>query len=277
MHKLNVLKKSLHERFQFTINGILICTILFCLSILLHSCVSSKNNIDVDITIEELKQHVNTNSSKIKSLNAEGTIDIDTPEMSNSGTITVNLLKPDSLYTKLEGPFGIDVADILLTRKSFIYYNVMDNRVIKGPSSPLNVGAIMRIKLDFDDIINGFSGTFFFLDVTSDNSELKSDENKYLLITKDDISKEIKKYWIDSDDFYITKYVITNYDKKVLLEMEYLEYNYRDGVYFPNRIAISRPQENTYIWLDYTIKTFNSKNLIFKFKIPSSAEIIIWD
>ena len=277
MHKRSVLKKSFRERFQFTINSILTCTILFCLSIHIHSCVSSKNNIDVDITIEELKQRVNINSSKIKSLKAEGTIDIETPEMSNSGTITVNLLNPDSLYTKLEGPFGIDVADILLTRKSFIYYNVMDNRVIKGPSSPLNVGAIMRIKLDFDDIINGFSGTFFFTDVTSDNSELKSDGNKFLLITKDDISKEIKKYWIDSDDFYITKYVITDYNKKVLLEMEYLEYNYRDGIYFPNRIAISRPQENTYIWLDYTIKTFNSKDLIFKFKIPSSAEVIIWE
>ena len=277
MHKLNILKKSFRKRFQFAINNILTYTILFCSSLIVYSCAGSQNNIDVDITIEELKQQVNTNSSKIKSLKAEGTIDIETPDMSNSGTITVNLLKPDSLYTKLEGPFGIDVADIILTRKSFIYYNVMDNRVIKGPSSPLNVGAIMRIKLDFDDIINGFSGTFFFTDVTSDNSELKSDGNKYLLITKDDISKEIKKYWIDSDDFYITKYVITDYNKKILLEMEYLEYNYRDGIYFPNRIAISRPQENTYIWLDYTIKTFNSTDLIFKFKIPSSAEVIIWE
>ncbi len=270
------MKKSFRERIQFAINSLLICTILICPSLIIYSCTGSQNNIDVDLTIEELKQRVNINSSKIKSLKAEGTIDIETPEMSNSGTITVNLLKPDSLYTKLEGPFGIDVADILLTRNSFIYYNVMDNRVIKGPSSPLNVGAIMRIKLDFDDIINGFSGTFFFKDVTSDNSNLKSDGNKYLLTAKDDITKEIKKYWIDSDDFYITKYVIIDYNNKVLLEMEYLDYNYRDGVYFPNRISISKPQENTYIWLDYTIKSFNSKDLTFKFKISSSAEVIIW-
>jgi outer membrane lipoprotein-sorting protein len=251
-------------------------TVLFCTSFLFHSCTSA-HKIDVDLTIEELKQRVNENSSKITSLKAEGSIDIDTPELSNTGTITVNILKPDSLYTKLEGPFGIDVADILLTRESFIYYNVMDNRVIKGPSTPLNIGAIMRIKLDFDFIINGFSGTFFFNNISSDNSELKTEENKYLLITKDDSNKEIKMYWIDPDDFYITKYIITDYNKKVLLEMEYLDYNYRDGVHFPNRIAISKPQDNQYIWLDYMIKSFNSKDLTFKFKIPGSAKVIYWD
>ena len=260
------------------INTFRLCLIFICLSFILQSCTGSQNgDIDVDLTIEELIQRVNNNSAKLKSLQAEGTIDIDSPGLSNSGSITVNLLKPDSLYVKLEGPFGIDVADILLTRKKFIYYNVMNNRVIKGSSTALNIGAIMRIKLDYDDIINGFSGTFFFNDVSTENSTLTSQGDKYLLITKDAVKNETKKYWINSDDYYITKYKIYDKNNKVKLEMEYLDYNYRDGIYFPNNISISKPQDEEYIWLYYQIKTFNTRKLTFKFKIPESAKVTIWD
>jgi len=260
------------------INTFSLCFIFFCLSFILQSCTGSQNgDIDVDLTIEELIHKVNNNSAKLKSLQAEGTIDIDSPGLSNSGSITVNLLKPDSLYVKLEGPFGIDVADVLLTRKKFVYYNVMNNSVIKGPATPLNIGSVMRIKIDFYDIINGFSGTFFFKDVSTENSSLTSQGDEYLLITKDAANNETKKYWINSDDYYITKYIIYDKDNKVKLEMEYLDYNYRDGIYFPNNISISKPQDEEYIWLYYQIKTFNTKKLIFKFKIPQSAKVTIWE
>lgn len=240
------------------------------------ACSGAGNNSTDDLSIAEIKSKVNNNSSKLNSLYSEGEISIDSPELSNSGSLTLNLRKPDSVYIKLEGPFGIDIADILLTRQNFLYYNAMDNRVIKGPSTPLNIGAILRIKLSFDEILDASSGTFSFRDISEDKCKLTVENGNYI-ITETLTGNCSKKYTIDSKFFYISKYGIYDDKGKVVLEIEYSDYTVKSGINFPTKIFVQKPEEKQYLYMYHNSFEINKEKINFKFKIPKSAKITEWD
>lgn len=252
----------------------LIKYILIFSAFIFYSCTASEGEKESDISFEEIRARVNESSARLLSLDADGEISIDSPELSNTGSITVSINKPDSIFTKLEGPFGIDVADLLITRENFIYYNVMDNKVIKGMTTPSNLRYIMKVNVSFDELINAFSGKFTFGNDTYDNYKISSEDNNYVVKLKS--GKETKIYRIDMQSFFVTK--IGTYDDKgnAKIEISYENFYERDGIYFPKKITISRPMERQNIWLTYSNEEFNKNKLTYHLKIPKSAKMIQW-
>lgn len=249
--------------------------LILLLCLIFYSCTASETVKESDLTFDELRKKVNDNSMKLNSLDAYGEISIDSPELSNSGSITVSIKKPDSVFTKLEGPFGIDVADLLITRNNFIYYKPMDNTVIKGPSNSHYLGIIMKIKVDFDDIINAFSGKYIFSDDRYEDVKIQVTGNNYLLTMKKD--SELKKFWINTEDYYVTKLGTYDLNGETKIEITYENFYERDGIHFPKNITITRPKEKQNIWLTYSNEEFNKKKLTFRLRIPKSAKQVIWD
>ncbi|MDQ3021744.1 MAG: DUF4292 domain-containing protein [Bacteroidota bacterium] len=252
--------------------------VIFLVCMTFYSCTASDTTSDItasNLTFEELKGRVNENSKKLQSLDADGEISIDSPELSNTGSITVSINKPDSVFTKLEGPFGIDVANLLVTRNNFIYYKPMDNKVIRGPSTGNYLSIILKIKIEFDDLVNAFSGKFTFNNESYENVNVLMEDGNYLVTIKAD--NEVKKYWIDPENYYVLK--IGTYDNigNIKIEIIYEKFFQTDDIYFPQKISITRPKEKQYIWLTYFSHKFNSNKLTYKLKIPKSAKQINWD
>lgn len=247
-----------------------------------YSCSSTSGNETdnsqsnaVLISPGELKAKINEQSSKLTALDCEGEISIDSPELNSSGSFTISIFKPDSIYSKLEGPFGISIADFLITRSNFIYYNIRENTVIKGSSTPLNLGAILRLKINFDDLINGYSCSFHFPDTSSLNSEVSYDKNLYLLkITGQD---NTKKFWVNPKFFYIEQYEIIDKAGKTKLKIEYTEFSLENNIFYPSSIYITNPNEKQNLWLGFSKKVFNNNRLKFKLKYPKSAKIVTWE
>jgi outer membrane lipoprotein-sorting protein len=255
----------------------LFSTLIFLSCLIFYSCTASTTTTPSDISFEEIKGRVNENAKKLVSLDADGEISIDSPELSNTGTITVSINKPDSVYTKLEGPFGIDVADLLITRNNFIYYKPMDNRVIRGPSTEHYLSIILKIKITFDDLVNAFSGKFTF---SNNNEEDKNvsvfmEDGNYLIVIKSET--EVKKYWVDPENFYVTKLATYDKDENLKILILYEKFFESDGIYFPQKITINRPKEKQNIWLTYYSQKFNKNRLSYKLKIPKSAKQINWN
>ena len=251
-----------------------ISSIVFLLAALItiNGCSSTAVNSNADIGT--IISRVNSNNSRIQYLKSEGNISFDTPDMSNSGSFTLNIAKPDSVYTKLEGPFGISIASILMTRKDFIYYNIQDNSAIVGPSSELNLGAILRIRLKFDDILNGFTDSFI-LPEADKNTTFKADDNGYLITYKDETGS--RKIIIDPENYTIKKYSVYEPDGKVKMEAEYSLFKENNGFYFPDKINISKPLTKEYLQLSYTKKDFSQGSINYRIKIPKSAKVSNWN
>ena len=243
------------------------------------ACTASQNGEPEKIPIKEIKDIVNTRFNKIESLEAEGSIAFDSPEMSNSGYIEIRLKKPDSIYVKIEGPFGIDIATALITRTDFTYYNVHENKVIMGPTTDINIGAVLRIKVSFDELINSFSGSFYFPDEGSDSTDAAAEDNLYVLQVKKDYGK--KKYLIEPKTYNINNYSVYDNNQKRLLEVSYSKFETETtdsgDVSFPNQITINKPDAKQTVWLNYDSKKINKKYLSFKIKYPKSAKVVVWN
>src|SRR5438132_12735433 len=120
--------------------------IVFICSVFL-SCSASKEDEPLNkIPVKDIKEYVNKNSDRIQTIEASGSISIDSPELSSSGSIEIRIKKPDSVFFKIEGPFGIHILSSLITRDDFIYYNAQENKVIYGKTNETNIGAILKLR-----------------------------------------------------------------------------------------------------------------------------------
>lgn len=267
--------------FIFKHKKILLLLFILILSLNYFSCTSSKGENDdkqaksILLSPGELKDKINQHSSRITSLDCDGDINIDSPEMNSSGSITLSIFKPDSIFSKLEGPFGISIANFLITRSNFIYYNVRENTVIKGSTTPLNIGAILKLKLNFDDLMNGYSCSFNFPDTSSENSIVTKDKDLYLLTIKE--QAQLRKYWVNPQFYYVEKFGIFDMSGNANLLIEYADFEEGNNFYSPNNIYITNPVEKQNLWINYGKKTFNGNRLKYKLKIPKSARTIIWE
>ena len=255
---------------------------LFLLTvILLYSCSGvSENNQDYpQIPIREIKNKLNKNSSIIETLEASGTISIDSPELSNSASFDIKLKKPDTVFVKIEGPFGINVASALITRKDFIYYNAQENKAIIGPTNDLNIGAILRIKISFDELLNSFSGSFIMDDNLNDSSNAPVENNAYVITEPNQLYK--RKYYIEPATFTLSRYNLLDNADKSILDVNYSNYNKEVSnnvtINFPTKIKIYKAEKDQTVWLEYGSKEINKHTLTFKIKVPKSAKVIKWE
>ena len=269
-----------HRMIKYIQRLYIILLLLICLSIF-NSCSSTSGTEAEDIqskavllTPGELKQKINEQSKKLTSVDCEGDITIDSPDMNSSGSLTLSAFKPDSIYCKLDGPFGISIARFLITRNNFIYHNVRENVVIKGASNQLNLGAILRLKVNFNDLLSSYTNSYFFDDTTSLNSEVTKEKELYVL--KISNTEQTIKYWINSQFYYVEKHEIYDNTGKAKLQIQYTDFEFDKSIYFPNNVYITNPAEKQNLWISYGKRTFNSNKLKFKMTIPKSAKIVEW-
>lgn len=248
-------------------------------SLVLTACSGSNGSEELSkIPVKEIKQRVNQNSNLIETLEASGNISFDSPEQSGSGWIEIKIKKPDTVYVKIEGPFGISIANALITRSDFTYYNVQENKVISGPSSDINIGAILRIKVSFDELINGFTGGFSFPENDADSTGAPSENNLYVI---DNINQgSVQRYLIEPSRYTIKKYNSFNSNNETVVEVNYSNYTEESVtdkyVNFPLGIKIKNPSKSQTVYVDYINKEINKKDLTFKMKVPKSAKVIKW-
>lgn len=245
---------------------------------LFSACSGSGGNEIDKIPVNEIIKNVNNNSVIIETMEASGNIAFDSPEQSGQGWFEVRIKKPDTVYVKIDGPFGISVAQALFTRNDFIYYNVQENKAVVGPTNDINIGAVLKIKVTFDELINGFSGGFF-LKNESDDSNYAESENGFFTISTTESGGSMK-YYIDPVLYTIYKYNKFDKNKKTLVEVNYNNYfeEFASGkrFYFPSNIKINNPGKKQSVWVDYQNKVFNKTDLKFNIKIPKSAKITKW-
>lgn len=250
------------------------------ISAFVFNACSGSSGSDLDpVPVKDIKDRVNRNSMLIETMEASGNIAFDSPEQSGQGWIEVRIKKPDSVFVRIEGPFGISIAQALITRYDFIYYNVQENKAILGPTTDINIGAVLRIKVSFDELLSGFSGGFIFENSSIDS--VTADSEKGLYTIKTNSTPGIQKYYIDPSIYTVNKYNSFDGNNKTVVEVDYSNYFEENAsgntVYFPSSIKIRNPEKKQSVYVDYVNKSFNKQDLKFTIKIPKSAKVTKWD
>ena len=253
-----------------------ILLIIEILPFVFNSCVPSKPTDEVELLpSERLINKLEVNRRRIRNFEGSGTIEVQTPKLNNSADFRVVIQKPDSIYLSIMGAFGIELAQILVTRDNFIFYDALENTAYEGTPDNDFLQDIFHIDLPFNDIMDAFVGS---VNLTQNLYKLpddyKVDYDQYVLTYNDSLMSSKTQYRVDIRQLGITKYTLWDKNGDVALQGKYSKFNMVQGVPIPYKIEVQRSQEGQLININYKKMDANDKEIYIDFSIPKDASII---
>jgi hypothetical protein len=255
------------QRFSFVL-------VLFFLSFIGCRTTSTLNLGNRSITSAEVQEIARTHHARIQTIQGEGRISVETPEIAQSGAFILTLRKPDSVLINLQGPFGIKVGSALVTRTGFSFYNSLENKLITGSTSIENLNRILHVQISFDDLLNIFAGGGFLDDDLRSPDETHIEDDQFVFIYTSHNSS--RRYWIEPTSLYIQRIQFLDRSGKLTLEQTFNDFEDVNGIAMPYAIRITQPKTQQMLTLKYSNIMVNVEQLQFTFTIPQNAERIRW-
>lgn len=185
--------------------------------------------------------------------------------------------KPDSIYFTVLGPFGIELAQALVTKDNYIFYDALQNTAYTGSANDDILKNIFKVNLTFSDLLDAFIGS---VNLTSNlykqPSNYSVEGEQYVLTYVNDESQLTSTYNVDIRQLGITDYSLKSKDETINLEGKYSKFELIENVAIPFNIEILNKVQNQKVSIRYKNIDANAKGLRIKFELPGDAEIIEW-
>ncbi len=244
------------------------------LSAWITSCSSGSSTVlsRSEISVERIHQIVLANHAGVQSLSGAGRISIESPEIAQTGSFSVYVKKPDTIAVKLAGPFGIELGAAVVTRRVFEFYNSFQNQLITGSTSSDNLSKILRVQLDFDDMLNLFTGGTF-LEEDQIPPTMVQEEDGYLVFTYRGTS-HYRRYWIEPGDYLLSRIQHLDPAGKLVLEQRFLNYRTVDRYQMPYTMRVLMPHDRRAVSISYSDLSLNQPGTPIQLSVPRNAERI---
>ena len=257
-------------------NFLIIPLIIFIVT--LDGCVPSKPVEEEELlSSERLINKLEANRRKIKNFEGVGVFEIDSEQFSNTATFQVIMQKPDSVYFSVLGPFGMELAQALVTKENYIFYDALQNTAYRGNVDDDVLQNIFKINLSFSDLLDAFLGSVNLTqNLYKQPTNYSIDGQEYVLTYSDDLNQLTSVYRVDILQLGITNYKLVSYDESINLEGTYSKFELIENVAVPFNIEINNKTENQKVKIRYKNIFANAKGLKVKFDVPPDAQIIEW-
>ena len=245
---------------------------------LLEGCVPSKPTEEAEIlSSERLINKLEANRRKIKNFEGVGTFDIESEKFNDGATFQVIMQKPDSIYFAVLGPFGIELAQAMVTKDTYTFYDVLHNTAYEGKVNDDVLKNIFKINLSFSDLLDAFIGSVNLTpNLYKQPANFSIDGNDYILTYVDDEKQLTWVYKVDIRQLGVTKFTLKSEDKEINIEGDYSDFQIIENVAIPFTIEITNKNKNQKLKIDYKDIVVNDKGLKVNFEVPDDAEIIEW-
>ncbi|MFN0157523.1 MAG: DUF4292 domain-containing protein [Bacteroidota bacterium] len=238
------------------------------------SCATRRPEVVLDTNAtspEMLIALVERQSEKLQTLTGYGTLSFESPQMSGTASFASSMRRPDSLLVTLEGPFGIDVGTLFLSRDRYVVYNSLENRVTTGVPTSGAIRSVIPFDMTYEQIVNAFAGVFSF-PPEAYAGVLAVDEGEFLLSYT--VGTTGFNYWVDPAFLLVTRFQQKSADGDILIEASCSSLMEDDDATAPKRIVMRFPRENRRLSINYSSLLLNEPNPSFAFSIPKTAETI---
>ena len=162
---------------------LLICPVFIYMLLIFHCAGLFRTSILlVDMPVDQLVQEIENNAEKVQTFQAEGRFLAVSEETSMGGGIRVFAKMPDSLWIKVEGPLGVDVATGWFNGSEAIWYVPMDGVVFSGSIERIRDLDIIPVDMGSSNLIMGIVG-LAIPDMQEQDGifTLKTDKRQYIL------------------------------------------------------------------------------------------------
>ncbi|MGC8654053.1 MAG: DUF4292 domain-containing protein, partial [Candidatus Kryptoniota bacterium] len=179
---------------------------------------------------------------------------------------------PSSAQIIIYGPFGMRVAEAILTGDTIIVYNRLKNEVFLAKPTAGNVRNLLMIssgEIPLGEVLIGFLP----FEPHSSGNMISSQDGKLYHFTyiSDDT---VRKYTFDAEYMRIVSYeeIVTGNE---LLKIEYRDFSKVGGIYFPHSIAFNDLQRGVYARLFYKTITLNHPGSMTIDLPPDAKKIVL--
>ncbi len=251
------------------VSGLIFLTVM-------QGCVPSKPTEEVEIlAADRLVTKLEANRRKIKTFEGEGSISVQTPAFSNSASFQIIVSKPDSIYLAIQGPFGIELANALITKNNFQFYNAIGNTLYRGETSADVLKEIFRINISFADLLDALAGS---VNLTTRLYKVPDDfmfnQNQYEIIYFDTTSQNRVRYIVDMRDLGIREFTVNSPSGTELLKGIYSRFVTMEETAIPKYIVIENKRDKQKIEIEYSEIKVNKGTASIRFEYPEDADII---
>lgn len=260
------------------ITHILLIALTILPAILLTSCSSPKQTETVELlSAERLINKLEANRRKIRSFEGTGSINVKTPTFDNAASFRIVVQKPDSVYLSIYGPFGLELAQILVTKNNFTFYEAMHNTAYTGKLNDDILREIFKIDLSLSELIDAFTGAVnFSTRLYKEPTLFTIVEDKYILTYVDSTAQTITRYTIDVKDLSIISTRIEDFKGNALLQSDYSSFAILETVSAPQNIVMKQESKRQTLSIEYSKINANKRTIKIDFAIPENADIIKW-
>ncbi len=223
------------------------------------------------LAAEEVVRNVSDRNESIRTMRGSGTITVESPDASHSGSFDVEMRKPDSVRVEIRGPFGIHAGTLMLSRDRFLFYNWMENTAVVGKPDGRTMSSVLQLRLGFDEVVHAFSGEFP-APRREDSLEQFSVDNGFYVFRY--AGREGRtEYRVDGDAFVVASYRTFDTAGIPRLTMIATRIEEEGGIAMPMLLRVIMPAERRSVTVSYDDVNFNEP-VACSFKPPKDAEVI---
>ncbi len=248
------------------------------ISVLFSGCATTKEvTTERILPSNRLVKKLEGNRRMIKTFHGTGVLSVDSPDFSANATFEISMKKPDSIKVSVYGPFGIDLAHVLVTKYHFAFYDVMRNNYYTGEKSKELLKRLFKVDLSFDDLMDAFAGSINLTDkLRKEPDDYSQKEDSYYLTYNDTLSGKNSYYKVEVESLAITNYKIEDSKKKVLFSGEYTDFRNFENVPIPYITTIENKAKEEKINIEYRKIKVNEKLSALKLDVPNDVKKIEW-
>lgn len=247
---------------------------LFVSMTLYFSCSPSKKITDVEVTLEDILQNMESNYIRINSYSGTGKIDLNLKSLKMTLQFSLQAIKPSTVYLDLYGPFGIEAASIYLKEDSLYVYNAMSNTLIKT--------SLTSPKLRDLQFLNHFNQMFLkslfgYIDLNSmvSDSTLNVNSSDKVCVIK--FNQQYRyDFCFDKSKRFLSdiSYSSANSNENFLILFKELK-NY-GKIFFPSNIIFNDVARKENVSISFKSLEFNSVSDELEFNFPEDVKVIEW-
>ena len=253
---------------------------IFVLTLLaVESCVPSKEAYEEEILpADRLIKKLEAKRRKVKTFKGTGVFSVESPKLNAKAGFEVKLKKPDSLQFAIYGPFGIDLAYMLVTKNDYVFYDVLKSKAYKGALRDEIIRKLFHVNISFDDLLDAFTGAVNLTDkLRREPDEYSVNEEYYTLTFLDSLNNKKSIYNVLINTLAITDYRLAMLDGKNIFESKFSDFKtYLRNVPIPRNTHFVNLDKNQTVDISYRRIEVNKKIDKMTFPIPEDVKITEW-
>lgn len=260
----------------------------------LAGCAGRPPQVNRDWQPQELYGRVLENYRRLHSFRGEGTLTIESTQVRFSAPAArVLVLKPDSIYIKVEAALGIDAGFFFADRRQFATFSPLENLYFYGETARVHELTLFQMDLTYDEMMSGmvgaalppFDSTFT---LTRDGNTYRFDGKRQPQPDEEVIANGVTQYaaaeldtaawrvtyWVNPEHGVVIKAEERDENGDLYARQEFKRFRQVRGVWLPQLIQMQRPVLKERLTIFYNHVEVNSKIAMAEFviNVPKNAK-----